>query len=71
MITLSDNDLRQLLLYYQSTVHYHPERVLIKTNKRLYDRLFITRMTVDKLMKRPDVQRAMGITKKNSHNEPD
>lgn len=56
MITVSDNDLRQLLLYVQATdgnvANEH-------TNLRMNNRVRLAKITLRKLMKRPDVQRIM------------
>lgn len=56
MITISDNDLKQLLLYVQAT-----EDKVVNTNKslRINNRVRLAKITLHKLMKREDVQRIM------------
>lgn len=57
MITVSNNDLRQLLLYIQAT----DGKVGNKTESiRLNNRVRLAKITLRKLMKREDVQRVMG-----------
>ena len=57
MITVSNNDLRQLLLYVQAT----DGKVENKTESiRMNNRVRLAKITLRKLMKREDVQRVMG-----------
>ena len=57
MITVSNNDLRQLLLYVQVT----DGKVENKTESiRMDNRVRLAKITLRKLMKREDVQRVMG-----------
>lgn len=57
MITISDNDLRQLLLYVQAT----DGKVVDETESlRMNNRVRLAKITLRKLMKREDVQRVMG-----------
>lgn len=57
MITISDNDLRQLLLYVQAT----DGKVANETESlRMNNRVRLAKITLRKLMKREDVQRVMG-----------
>ena len=56
MITISDNDLRQLLLYVQAT---DGQVVSENTNLRMNNRVRLAKITLRKLMKRPEVQRLM------------
>lgn len=56
MITISDNDLRQLLLYVQAT----DGKVEEAQSLRLNNRVRLAKITLRKLMKRADVQRVMG-----------
>lgn len=56
MITISNNDLRQLLLYVQVT----DGKVENKTkSNRMNNRVRLAKITLRKLMKREDVQRVM------------
>lgn len=56
MITISDNDLKQLLLYVQAT----DGNVLNEqTSLRMNNRVRLAKITLRKLMKREDVQRVM------------
>lgn len=56
MITISNNDLRQLLLYVQVT----DGKVENKTkSNRMNNRVHLAKITLRKLMKREDVQRVM------------
>lgn len=57
MVTISDNDLKQLLLYVQAT---HGKVQGANSNTRMYNRIRLAKITVQKLMKRDDVQRVMG-----------
>ncbi len=53
MVAISNNDLRQLLLYVQAT----SGKVRgVRTNRRLYNRSRLAVKTVQKLMKRQHVQ---------------
>lgn len=61
MITISDNDLKQLLLYFQATDGKLQE---VNNDLRLYNRLRLAKITFQKLMKRDDVQRVMGCGKR-------
>lgn len=57
MVTISDNDLKQLLLYVQATDG------IVKNAKgslRLCNRIRLAQNTVKKLMKREDIRRVMG-----------
>lgn len=57
MITVSNNDLRQLLLYIQATdgkVGNMTESI------RMDNRVRLAKITLRKLMKREDVQRVLG-----------
>lgn len=56
MITISDNDLRQLLLYVQATDGKVAE---VSESIRLYNRVRLAKITLHKLMKREDVKRVM------------
>ena len=56
MITISDNDLRQLLLYVQATDDKVAEA---SENIRLNNRVRLAKITLHKLMKREDVKRVM------------
>lgn len=57
MITISDNDLKQLLLYVQAT-----EGKVVNANEslRMNNRVRLAKITLHKLMRRVDVQRVMG-----------
>lgn len=56
MITISDNDLRQLLLYVQATNGKVAEA---SESLRLYNRVRLAKITLHKLMRREDVKRVM------------
>ncbi len=56
MVTISDNDLKQLLLYVQATDGRVQDS---KSSLRLCNRIRLAKNTVQKLMKRDDVQRIM------------
>lgn len=56
MITISDNDLRQLLLYVQATDGKVAEA---SESLRLNNRVRLAKNTIRKLMKREDVKRVM------------
>lgn len=56
MITISDNDLRQLLLYVQATDGKVTEA---SDSLRLNNRVRLAKNTLQKLMKREDVKRVM------------
>lgn len=56
MITISDNDLRQLLLYVQATDGKVAEAY---ESLRLNNRVRLAKNTIRKLMKREDVKRVM------------
>ncbi len=56
MITISDNDLRQLLLYVQATDGKVAEA---SDSLRLNNRVRLAKNTLQKLMKREDVKRVM------------
>lgn len=56
MITISDNDLRQLLLYVQATDDKVAEA---SESIRLNNRVRLAKITLHKLMKREDVKRVM------------
>lgn len=56
MIAISDNDLRQLLLYVQAT---DGKVVSASSDLRLNNRVRLAKITLRKLMKREDVQRVM------------
>lgn len=56
MVTISDNDLKQLLLYVQATDGRVQEA---HSSLRLCNRVRLAKITVQKLMKREDVQRIM------------
>ena len=60
MVTISDNDLKQLLLYVQATDGKVQEA---KSSLRMCNRLRLAIITLQKLMKRDDVQRIMGCGK--------
>lgn len=60
MVTISDNDLKQLLLYVQATDGKVQEA---KSSLRMYNRVRLAKITMHKLMKRDDVQRIMGCGK--------
>ena len=60
MVTISNNDLKQLLLYVQATDGKVQEA---KSNLRMCNRLRLAKITLHKLMKRADVQRIMGCGK--------
>lgn len=60
MVTISDNDLKQLLLYVQATDGKVQEA---KSSLRMCNRLRLAKITLQKLMKRDDVQRIMGCGK--------
>lgn len=57
MITISNNDLKQLLLYVQATGGLSELRQA--EDLRLYNRVRLAKNTVCKLMKRQDVQLVM------------
>lgn len=57
MVTISDNDLKQLMLYVQATDGMVRNS---KSSLRLCNRIRLAQNTVKKLMKREDVQRVMG-----------
>lgn len=57
MVTISDNDLKQLLLYVQATDGMVRDD---RNNLRLCNRIRLAKITVNKLMKREDVKRVMG-----------
>lgn len=61
MVTISDNDLKQLLLYVQATDGKVQEA---KNNLHMCNRLRLAKTTLQKLMKREDVQRIMGCGKR-------
>ena len=56
MITISDNDLRQLLLYVKATDGKVAEA---SDSLRLNNRVRLAKNTLQKLMKREDVKRVM------------
>lgn len=56
MVTISDNDLKQLLLYVQAIDGRVQDS---KSSLRLCNRIRLAKNTVQKLMKRDDVQRIM------------
>lgn len=56
MITISDNDLRQLLLYVQATDGKVAEA---SDSLRLNNRVRLAKNTLQKLMKREEVKRVM------------
>jgi hypothetical protein len=60
MVTISNNDLKQLLLYVQATDGKVQEA---KSSLRMCNRLRLAKITLQKLMKRADVQRIMGCGK--------
>lgn len=60
MVTISDNDLRQLILYVQSTAGTIQGP---KYGVRLNNRARLARNTVQKLMRRGDVRRIMSNNK--------
>lgn len=57
MITISDNDLKQLLLYVQATTAVAANGA--RNNLRMYNRIRLAKNTAYKLLKRADVQRVM------------
>lgn len=59
MITVSDNDLKQLLLYVQATERM-PD-IGNTSDLRLNNRVRLAKLTVRKLLRRQDVQRVMGL----------
>lgn len=59
MITVSDNDLKQLLLYVQATERM-PD-IGNTSDLRLNNRVRLAKLTVRKLLRRQDVQRGMGL----------
>lgn len=59
MITISDNDLKQLLLCVLDTERLH--EVSNVTDLRFINRMRLAKNTVKKLMRRQDVQRVMGL----------
>lgn len=61
MITISDNDLRQLLLYVQAT---NGKVENASENLRINNRVRLAQNTLKKLMKRDDVQRVMSNGKR-------
>lgn len=60
MVTISDNDLRQLMLYVQATAGKIQDP---KSNLRLNNRIRLAKNTIQKLMRREDVQRIMSDRK--------
>lgn len=62
MITISDNDLRQLMLYVKATAGKIHDP---KSNLRLNNRIRLARNIVQKLMKREDVRIIMSNSKGN------
>lgn len=61
MITISDNDLRQLLLYVQAT---NGKVANVSNDLRMSNRVRLAQNTLRKLMKRDDVQRVMSNGKR-------
>lgn len=61
MITISDNDLRQLLLYVQAT---NGKVANVSKDLRISNRVRLAQNTLRKLMKRDDVQRVMSNGKR-------
>lgn len=61
MITISDNDLRQLLLYVQTT---NGKVANVSNDLRMSNRVRLAQNTLRKLMKRDDVQRVMSNGKR-------
>lgn len=61
MITISDNDLRQLLLYVQTT---NGKVANVSKDLRMSNRVRLAQNTLRKLMKRDDVQRVMSNGKR-------
>lgn len=57
MVTISNNDLKQLLLYVQATDGKVQEA---KSSLRMCNRIRLAKNTMRKLLKRVDVQRIMG-----------
>lgn len=62
MVTISDNDLRQLMLYVQATAGKVQDS---NSNLRLNNRIREANNTVRKLMRREDVRRIMSDRKGN------
>ncbi len=60
MVTISDNDLRQLMLYVQATAGKVQDS---KSSLRLNNRIRLAKNTIQKLMRREDVQRIMSNRK--------
>ena len=56
MITISDNDLRQLMLFVEATSGKIPD---LKSNLRMKNRIRLANNTIQKLMKREDVRKIM------------
>lgn len=61
MITISDNDLRQLLLYVQAT---NGKVANVSKDLRISNCVRLAQNTLRKLMKRDDVQRVMSNGKR-------
>lgn len=64
MITISDNDLRQLLLFVNETASM--KEIQETKNLRLANRVRLSKQTFKKLCKRTDVQHVLGLDKKSS-----
>lgn len=62
MVTISDNDLRQLMLYLQATAGKVKDS---KGDLRLNNRIRLAKNTTQKLMRREDVRRIMSDRKGN------
>lgn len=62
MVTISDNDLRQLMLYVQATAGKVQDS---KGDLRLSNRIRLAKNTTQKLMRREDVRRIMSDRKGN------
>lgn len=60
MVTISNNDLKQLLLYVQATDGKVQDA---RISLRMCNRIRLAKITLQKLMKRADVQRIMGCGK--------
>lgn len=60
MVTISNNDLKQLLLYVQATDGKVQEA---KSSLRMCNRIRLAKNAMRKLLKRVDVQRIMGCGK--------
>ncbi len=60
MVTISDNDLRQLMLYVQATAGKVQDP---KSSLRPNNRIRLAKNTIQKLMRRENVQRIMSNRK--------